>query len=144
MSIPITNIRNAKSINESSTRFDVEIDHPTYGWIPYTLDPADEDQSIDNDALRALIGSDFEAYVAPTQEELDQEAEEEVRGLRNYLLVSHVDPIISNSLRWADMTTEKQNAWTAYRRDLLDITDQDGFPHNVVWPTSPDPLPSLD
>jgi hypothetical protein len=144
MSFPITNIRNAKSINESNTRFDVEIDHPTYGWIPYTLDPADEDQSIDNDALRALIGSDFAAYVAPTQEELDQEAEEEVRGLRNYLLASHVDPIISNSLRWADMTTEKQNAWTAYRRDLLDITDQDGFPHNVVWPTSPDPLPSLD
>ena len=139
MSFPITNIRNAKSINESNTKFDVEIDHPTYGWIPYTLDPADEDQTIDNDALRALIGSDFEAYVAPTQEELDQEAEEEVRGLRDYLLFSHVDPIISNSLRWADMTTEKQNAWTAYRRDLLNITDQEGFPHNVVWPTSPDP-----
>ena len=94
MSIPITNIRNAKSINESNTRFDVEIDHPTYGWIPYTLDPADEDQTIDNDALRALIGSDFAAYVAPTQEELDQEAEEEVRGLRDYLLVHHVDPIV--------------------------------------------------
>ena len=140
MSFPITNIRNAKSINESNTKFDVEIDHPTYGWIPYTLDPADEDQTIDNDALRALIGSDFEAYVAPTQEELDQEAEEEVRGTKGLLYCfSHVDPIISNSLRWADMTTEKQNAWTAYRRDLLDITDQDGFPHNVVWPTSPDP-----
>ena len=144
MSIPITNIRNAKSINESNTRFDVEIDHPTYGWIPYTLDPADEDQTIDNDALRALIGSDFEAYVAPTQEELDQEAEENVRGLRDYLLVHHVDPIVSNTLRWADMTTEKQSAWTAYRQDLLDITNQGGFPHNVVWPTSPDPIPLLD
>jgi hypothetical protein len=144
MSLPITNIRNAKSINESNTKFDVEIDHPTYGWIPYTLDPEDEDQTIDNDALRSLIGSDFAAYVAPTQEELDQEAEEEVRGMRSYLLVSNVDPIISNTLRWADMTTEKQNAWTAYRSDLLNITDQEGFPHNVVWPTSPDPLPSFD
>ena len=144
MSLPITNIRNAKSINESNTRFDVEIDHPTYGWIPYTLDPADADQTIDNDALRTLIGSDFAAYVAPTQEELDQEAEEEIRAIRDYILVSQVDPIISNSMRWADMTTEKQNAWIAYRRDLLDITDQDGFPHNVVWPTSPDPLPSSD
>ena len=144
MSLPITNIRNAKSINESNTMFDVEMDHPTYGWIPYTLDPADEDQTIDNDALRALIGSDFAAYVAPTQEELDQEAEEEVRGKREYTLIYEVDPIISNTLRWADMTTEKQNAWTAYRQDLLDITNQDGFPHNVVWPTSPDPVPSLD
>lgn len=144
MSLPITNIRNAKSINESNTRFDVEIDHPTYGWIPYTLDPADEDQTIDNDALRSLIGSDFEAYVAPTQEELDENAAGEVRAIRNFKLIHEVDPIVSNSMRWADLTTEKQNAWTAYRQDLLDITNQDGFPHNVVWPTSPDPQPSLD
>ena len=47
MSLPITNIRNAKSNNESNTIFDVEIDHPTYGWIPYTLDPADADQTIE-------------------------------------------------------------------------------------------------
>jgi hypothetical protein len=41
-------------------------------------------------------------------------------------------------LRWADMTTEQQNAWSQYRTDLLNITEQEGFPHNVVWPSRPE------
>ena len=27
--------------------------------------------------------------------------------------------------------------WTTYRQALRDITDQDGFPTNVTWPTKP-------
>lgn len=61
-----------------------------------------------------------------------------VREHRDYLLVTEVDPIVSNPLRWADMTTEQQNAWAQYRTDLLNITDQDGFPENVTWPTKPE------
>jgi len=50
---------------------DVEINHPTHGWIPYTLDPADTDTTINNDELLELIGSDYAAYVPPTQASLD-------------------------------------------------------------------------
>ena len=60
-----------------------------------------------------------------------------VRYLRDQKLKSEVDPIVSNPLRWADMTTAEQNAWSQYRTDLLNITDQAGFPHNVTWPTKP-------
>jgi len=28
-------------------------------------------------------------------------------------------------------------AWASYRQALRDITDQDGFPSDVVWPTKP-------
>jgi hypothetical protein len=35
-----------------------------------------------------------------------------------------------------DATADKA-AWAAYRRALLDITDQSGFPHDVVWPSKP-------
>ena len=138
MSLAITNIRNAKSINESNTMFDVEMDHPTYGWIPYTLDPADEDQTIDNNALRALIGADFVAYVAPTQDELDATAAEEVRAVRDFRLINEVDLIAGNALRWNDLTDEQRTAWTQYRTDLLNITEQAGFPHDVTWPTKPE------
>lgn len=137
MSIEIVNIRNAASLNASNTRFDLEIEHPQFGWIPYTLDPSDDDETIDNDALLALIGDDFTAYVAPTQAELDAEAAAEVRGQRDSILATEVDPIVSNPLRWADMTTAEQNAWSKYRTDLLNITDQAGFPHSVTWPTKP-------
>lgn len=136
--VTITEIRNAKSLNAENTWFDVEINHPEHGWIPYALDPDDTDQTVNNNDLLALIGSNFEAYIPPTQEELDAEAAAAVRGHRNWLLQNQVDPIVSNPLRWADMTTEEQNAWSTYRTALLDITDQAGFPYSVTWPTGPD------
>ena len=135
--VNITEVRNAQSLNAENTRFDVEINHPDFGWISYTLDPSDTDQTVNNDDLLALIGSTFTAYVAPTQAELDAQAEASVRGHRDYLLETEVDPIVSNPLRWADMTTEEQQAWSTYRTALLDITDQAGFPHSVTWPVSP-------
>jgi hypothetical protein len=116
---------------------DVEINHPDYGWIPYTLDPADTDMTIDNDAVMALIGTDFVAYVAPTQEELDSAVAEHVRSERDNILVTEVDPLVTNSLRWGDLTSEERDEWAKFRRDLLDITDQDGFPHDITWPTKP-------
>lgn len=62
----------------------------------------------------------------------------DVRALRDKKLKREVDPIVSNPLRWADMTTEQQNAWAQYRTALLNITDQAGFPHNVTWPEKPE------
>ena len=138
MNVTITNVRNAVSLNAENTKFDLEIQHPDYGWIPYTLDPDDTDETVSNTELRTLIGTNFAAYVAPTQEELDAEAAAQVRSQRDSILASEVDPIVSNPLRWADMTTDQQNAWSQYRTDLLNITDQSGFPHNVTWPTEPE------
>jgi hypothetical protein len=137
MSITITEVRNARSQNETNTVIDVEINHPEYGWIPYLLTDYDTDTTIDNDAVMALIGTDFAPYVPPTQEELDAQAAGPIRWQRDHLLETEVDPIVSNPLRWADMTAEQQAAWAAYRTALLDITDQSGFPHNVTWPTKP-------
>ena len=138
MSITITEVRNARSMNETNTIMDVEINHPEHGWIPYLLTDYDTDTTIDNDAVMGLIGTDFTAYVPPTQEELDAEAAAGVRAERGHILETEVDPIVSNPLRWADMTTAEQNAWSQYRTDLLNITDQAGFPHNVTWPTKPE------
>ena len=138
LQVKITEVRNARSLNLSNTRMDVEINHPQYGWIPYHLSPEDTDMTVDNEAVMSLIGANFEAYVPPTQEQLDAEAAAAVRGRRDMHLVNEVDPLVSNPLRWADLTTEQQNAWSQYRTDLLNITDQDGFPHNVTWPTKPE------
>jgi hypothetical protein len=35
------------------------------------------------------------------------------------------------------LTTEKQAAWATYRQELRDITQQSGYPLNVVWPVAP-------
>ena len=137
MSITITEVRNAKSMNASNTSIDVEINHPEYGWIPYLLTDYDTDTTINNDELLELIGSDYAAYVAPTQEELDAALAASIRGQRDNLLATEVDPLVTNPLRWAELTEAQQAAWTQYRRALLDITAQAGFPNEVVWPTKP-------
>ena len=138
MSIPITEYRNAKSLAADNSRMDVEINHPEYGWIPYTLDVTDTDMTVNNDDLLSLIGSDFVAYTAPTQAELDAQTASEARIMRDHLLQSEVDSIVSNPLRWADVTTEKQNEWAQYRTDLLNVPQQSGFPNTISWPTKPE------
>ena len=129
--------RNAKYID--ATRIDCEIEHPVHGWIPYTLDPADTDMTINNGDLLSAMASagDVAAYVPPTQAELDEAAAQAVRATRDMKLATEVDPIAGNALRWAALDAETQAAWAAYRQALLDAPAQAGFPHNVTWPEVP-------
>jgi hypothetical protein len=59
------------------------------------------------------------------------------RAERDNILATVVDPLVSNSLRWADLTAAKQNEWTTYRTDLLGVPQQAGFPNTITWPTKP-------
>ena len=135
--VTITEVRNAQSLNAENTWFEVDINHPEYGWIPYGLHPDDTDMTVDNSVLLELIGTDFEAYVAPTQAELDAELAASLRVQRDQKLVQEVDPIVTNPLRWAELTDAKQAEWTQYRTDLLNLPAQAGFPNTVTWPTKP-------
>ena len=132
------NYRNARYINDNGW-IDCEIEHPDYGWIPYTLDPTDTDMTVNNDDLLAAMtaNGDVAAYVPPTQEELDAEAAAAVRAERDMKLSTEVDTIAGNALRWAALTAEQQQAWADYRQALLDIPQQSGFPNEVIWPTKP-------
>ena len=133
MTINIAEVRNAHSRQSDNLGMDVEINHPTYGWIPYTVDPSDTDTTIDNAAILALVGDNFSAYVAPTQAELDAAVAAKVRAQRDSLLVV-VDAVVSNPLRWASLSSDKQNEWTVYRQALLDVPQQSGFPSTISWP----------
>ena len=136
--VTITEVRNAQSLNADNTAFDVEINHPEHGWIPYTLNPDDTDMTVDNSVLLELIGTDYAAYVAPTQAELDAELSANLRGQRDQKLAEEVDPLVTNPLRWAELTDTKQAEWTQYRTDLLNLPAQSGFPNTVTWPTKPE------
>ena len=135
--VTITEVRNAQSLNAENTAFEVEINHPEFGWIPYGLNPDDTDMTVNNSVLFELIGSDYSAYVAPTQAEIDETLSEGLRIHRDNMLVHEVDPIVTNPLRWSALTDAKQAEWTQYRTDLLNITDQSGFPNDITWPTKP-------
>ena len=73
--------RKAKHISDG--RIDCEIEHPMHGWIPYTLDPADTDTTVDNDELLAAMteADDVEAYIPPTPPTAEEELATEREGM---------------------------------------------------------------
>lgn len=127
MSISITQVRNAKALNADNTRFDVEINHPDHGWIPYTLDPSDTDNTIDNSALLALIGSNYASYVAPTTAEINAALAADMRAERNTKLAE------SDWRASQDVTMSDE--WRTYRQALRDVPSQ--LPGTITWPTEP-------
>jgi len=132
--IIITEYRNVVSWNDENTIFDLELNHPTHGWIPFNLNMSDTGSDIDIQALRTLIGNNF----SPVSQQMKDESEASaVRFQRDARLKEEVDPLITNQIRWNELSTEKQNEWMQYRTDLLNVPQQSGFPHNVTFPTKP-------
>ena len=63
--------------------------------------------------------------------------EEQVRSIRDSLLLLEFDPVRCNPLRWYALTDDQQTLWLDYRTALLNVPQQPGFPQNVTWPTKP-------
>jgi hypothetical protein len=131
------NYRDAKMLENGW--IDCEIEHPTHGWIPFTCASSDTGADFDVAALHAEMLADpaTAPYVPPTEAEILYEQTLEARYYRSQLLTEIVDPIATNPLRWGDLSQERKDEVSAYRRALLDITDQAGFPSDIVWPEVP-------
>ena len=71
---------------------------------------------------------EFDAQEAAWAAGADVRAAEEVRKDRNALLVA------SDWTQVADAPVD-QGAWAVYRQELREITSQEGFPDNIIWPT---------
>lgn len=96
------------------------------GTVEVDLKPSDLHKMVDG------------VWVEFSQAEKDKLASDNARYQRDMKLTTEVDPIAGNALRWAALTAAQQQAWADYRQALLDIPQQSGFPHDVVWPTKPE------
>jgi hypothetical protein len=78
----------------------------------------------------AQIGWDYDgtSFIAPPD---PAPTAEEIRTERDRLLKA------SDWTQVADAPVD-QAAWVEYRQALRDVTEQEGFPENVVWPTRPE------
>jgi hypothetical protein len=119
-----------------------EINHKDFGWIPFGCSREDPYPYFNCEELYDAMLADSNLIDArPTplsqEEDLYNDAAMNVRLERKEILSTRVDPIMSNPFRWADLSQERQNEWIEYRNALLDITEQEGFPFNVVWPVRP-------
>jgi hypothetical protein len=57
------------------------------------------------------------------------------RRKRDDILIKTVDPI--NAVRWSSFDDAKKEEWIAFRDCLLNITEQEGWPANIIWPAIP-------
>ena len=69
-------------------------------------------------------------HEAAYQADLDAKASESVRTDRDAKLSESDWMVIKSAETGIALATE----WATYRQALRDITAQDGFPHNVIWP----------
>lgn len=129
--------RNAKRLVNGW--IDCELNHPQYGWIPFTANPTDTGSFFNVGELHAKmsVDPDTKDYVPPSQEDTLKKKTISARQLRAELLDKHVDAFVMNQLRWGDMTEDQKSQIIEYRQNLLDITDQEGFPLTIIWPNPP-------
>ncbi len=92
----------------------------------------DEKTWEDNGAQARLV--DGNIVLGPDPKMVEEMNKVNVRKIRDKKL-ERCDRI--SPMRWADMTEEKRMEWIAYRRALLDIPQQKGFP----WSGKPDEIP---
>jgi hypothetical protein len=123
------NKRNPVWANAAQTMIDCEIEHPTYGWIPFTASPNDVEEP--GRAIFAELSSSAVAtYVPQTTEQFAAAA----RAERNRLLAE------TDWTQAADVPQATKDKWAPYRQALRDVPEQSGFSVEIVWPVRPDAL----
>jgi hypothetical protein len=81
--------------------------------------------------------------VNPNQAALEAALEEEMRNRDKQKLVMTVlterkaKLVASDWTQLADIPAETKALWEPYRQALRDVTDQPGYPYDIVWPTPP-------
>ena len=126
--------QNAVYMNAERTCFDVDVTLDDGTKLPYTFNTGINDvapvfQEIKEAFERGEIQvSDYVPTVIP-----DEVLAFEIRDRRNDLL-TETDYLMQPDY---PISEETRTALKAYRQALRDITKQDGFPKEVVWPEKP-------
>jgi hypothetical protein len=113
---------------------DCEINHPHFGWIPFTASPDDIEAHGKALFSKILSAGNIAEYVPkPIPPEILSAA---ARAQRDQLLVES---------DWTDTLSAKSRlgdalyaAWQVYRQSLRDLPQQTGFPLDIAWPTKPE------
>lgn len=99
-------------------------------------------ETIEPDGLEEINGQWYTKYIigpvhaSPEEEaayraQVDQEAANEVKRERTSRLSA------TDWTQLGDSPVQPVNEWRVYRQALRDITQQAGYPHNIVWPEPP-------
>lgn len=108
---------------------DLEVNHPDWGWIPFTATP--DDTEVHGRIIYARAVQGEAGPIAPYEPPSDEEVAAEVRAERDRRLIA------SDWTQLPDVPQATRDLWAPYRQALRDVPEQAGFPHEVEWPTPP-------
>lgn len=122
----INSARNPKWADYAKTSINLEVDFDELDedYVEFNAHPDDIvswGPELYNRAIAGEFGEIAEWEIPP--DTTGEVALKNIREIRDNLLQNEVDPIVSNPLRWASMTEEKQQEWADYRQALLDLPE---------------------
>ena len=140
--IEITNLRNVRRMPDGAFLLNVDLvtledSLETVEYCARGSDIAETGQWVYAQIVAGAFEGEITDWVPPPPPSAE-ELGNQIRAARDQKLRSQVDPIVSNPLRWNDMTEIQQQAWTDYRRALLDMPNDPAFPwYTTVVTTDP-------
>lgn len=121
--------KNPRWVNAEHTAIDCEIEHPQYGWIPFTASPDDVEQH--GREIFAQLSQGVVADYVPTPAPTTEEIAAAVRAERDRLLAA------TDWTQAADVPQATKDLFAPYRQALRVVPQQSGFPENIDWPVKP-------
>jgi len=109
----------------------VEVEHDELGWIPFNATPYDE-MDYGRELFELLSVKYADQVEACPESRYYEEAKSDVNDRRNRELAA------SDWIMAVDSQVANQNEWIVYRQALRDITDQEGYPYEAIFPDKPD------
>jgi len=136
-----TMVANPKYISECGNYIECMVNFQDRGltkFVAYRDDVEDHGREIYSRIVNGEFGNiaSYVSQVVPMISLADT-----VRNKRNQLLQA-VDQLVLNPFRFAGYSEEYKQQLSVYRQQLLDITDQPGFPDTIDWPTPPEGMPA--
>lgn len=122
------NSRNYKWADAEHTLLDCEIEHPDFGWIPYTT------SENDNGLGKEIWANRDDLEIAEYEGLSDKILANQIRTQRDALL-SQTDYLMMPDYPISEEYREKIKL---YRQELRDITKQENFPTDVTFPDLPE------
>lgn len=97
----------------------------------YAYETVSDREQYGTDDLRLATEDEVEAVINPT---LTTDMLSDIARSRRDVLLSELDVIVSNPMRWAEFSEPEKDGLSAYRKALLDVPEQSGFPQSIEWP----------
>lgn len=133
-----SNVTNCKYVSSDGLHIGCQVTFDKLGSV-YFVASANDTEAHGREIYQRANSGEFGAvveYVQPNNELTLQQKENQARLKRNQQLLQ-IDAIVSNPLRWADLSSQVRDDIATYRTALLNVPQQSGFPLDIEWPEVP-------